>query len=166
MKWNDCLIIVFALSFVATLIWGIKKKKCKATPSEKECDDKEKNIEMAKRVFCESLVELEKQAKGFALYEALLKTPLDAETQRQLYKEYGECYVEPSFASVSAAERYKDVFWGPEFWALVKDYLNKNGVEPGSSMFIMSNQMGLLVLKMHRNEMEKLVQRKKNEGLV
>lgn len=163
MKWSDDLIFIFALSFVAVLIWEIKKKRCKAAASVKEREDKEKNTEMAKRVFSESLVELEKHAKGFALYEALLKTHLDAETQRQLYKEYGEYYVEPSFASVSAAEQYKDVFWGAEFKVLLKDYLKRNGVEPGVSMFIMSNQIGTLFLNMHKNEMEELVRRKKNE---
>lgn len=163
MSSKEFVALAFGIALIATLIYVLKKYSRQSIDDVSKTSKDEEQQERAKQAFQESLEELEKNARGYSLYKALLKTPLRLDTEKTLYEEYGKSLVEPSMVSLSAAEKYRDTFYGTTFQALVKSYLEQHNVVPGFSGYTMLNQMGDVAMKMYADKMEEIVQRKKVE---
>lgn len=155
------LILVFAIGLVAGLAIIIRKAMAKSGMLQKKSLEDFESTELAEKVFQESLAELERNAKGFALYRALLENPLSLSAEEELYAKYGKQLMEPSFIGLSAAKKYESVFDSQKFLDLVKKYLNENGIQPGASRFVVFNQLSDLAMEKYSSEMVELVQRKK-----
>lgn len=151
--------LIFAIGLIAAFAYFIRKIVAKPSAPKDQETECSADLEMAKKVFKEACAELEKNAKGFALYKALLEHPLDLNTEEKLYAEYGKCLMDPNFASVPAAEQYEKIFDSPDFLELVKRYLVDNGVQPGPNRFTVFNQMNDLAMKLYASEMKELVQK-------